>query len=186
MTSDVEHRLADSAKEFIACLERGVPADEAIGVVHSTGRHPDVVSVGVEMLAETGHLDMKKVAAKAGMSRASLYRYYTDRFQLEAEIAALGIESMVAAAASHAHKREKLRAAFEFLVDHPGHAAAIVAQAATVSAGVMGATAEGIAGDAAFAPLIAGIAVLSATPARADDDVEVIHALIDRLLGNVD
>ena len=154
--------------------------------VHAKARHPEVVAASVAMLAETGHLDMKQVAAEAGVSRASLYRYYPDRFQLESEIAELGFAAMVAAAAEHEHRRDKLRAAFDFLADQPGYAAAIVAQAATIPASAMTATAEWLTGEAGFAPLIAGIAVMAATPAREPGDREVIAHAVERLLAHID
>ena len=72
------------------------------------------------MLGESGIIDMKKLAAEAGLSRASLYRYYPDKSKVEAEVARIGIEGMVAAARHEQGVAARFRAAAGYLVDHPG------------------------------------------------------------------
>ncbi len=131
-------------------------------------------------LAESGAIDMKALAGRSGMSRATLYRHCPDKTKLEAEIGGIGIDGMIRVAATRTGPAEKFRAAADYLVDHPGEAAAMIPFAARVSVTVLGATVEKIAGDAAASRLIVGIAVMAATPGRDDDDAASLRPHIEQ------
>jgi len=171
--------FAADADRFVDDLNAGVPITVALEAANDVVHHPDVVAAATAMLAEIGALDMTRLASQAGMSRASLYRYYPDKAKLEAEIAGIGIDGMVRAASVHAEPADKFRAAAGFLSRHPGEAAAMIPFAAMASVEVLGMTVEKITGDAASAPLIVGIAVMAATPTRHDGDAQALNRYID-------
>lgn len=177
--ADTPNDFAAEADRFVQDLEAGASIVEALEAANDVIHHPEVVRAGTDMLAATGTIDMKQLAQDAGMSRASLYRYYPDRAKVEAEIAGACVEGMLAAASGHDTPAAKFRAAGRYLVDNPGEAAAVVPFAAMVSVRVLGTTVDTIMGDHCTAPMIVGIAVMAATPGRRDDDVESIHRYID-------
>jgi AcrR family transcriptional regulator len=170
--------FAAEADRFVDDLNDGVPITVALEAASDVVHHPDVIAAGTAMLASGGSIDMKQLAADAGMSRASLYRYYPDKVKVEAEIAGAGIEGMVAAARGEHSVAEKFRAAAEYLIVNPGEAAALIPFAAMVSVSVLGPTVERITGDGASAPLIVGIAVMAATPGRQPGDEDVLRRYI--------
>src|SRR5690606_28672853 len=71
--------FAAEAERYVDELKTGVPIAKAIESVNDVVHHPDVVAAGVAMLASDGSIDMKRLATDAGISRASLYRYYPDK-----------------------------------------------------------------------------------------------------------
>lgn len=170
--------FAAEADRFVDDLNAGMPIAQALEAANDVVHHPDVIRAGTTMLACTGMIDMKQLAADSGMSRATLYRYYPDKVKVEAEIAGVCIEGMVHAAGSHNSPSGKFRAAAEYLIDHPGEAAAVVPLAAMVSVRVLGAAVDTIIGDEGAAPLIVGIAVMAATPGRQDGDVDAIREYV--------
>lgn len=171
--------FAAEADRFVGELKDGVPIAVALESANDVVHHPDVIAAGTAMLAAGGSIDMKQLAADAGMSRASLYRYYPDKVKVEAEIAGAGLEGMVVAARRHKSVADKFRAAANYLVENPGEAAAVIPFAAMVSVSVLGPTVEQITGDAASAPLIVGIAVMAATPGREPGDENALRRYID-------
>ena len=171
--------FAAEADRFVEDLNSGVPIAVALEAANDVDHHPAVIECGTRMLRETGVIDMKKLAADAGVSRASLYRYYPDKAKVEGEVARIGIEGMVAATRKERGVAAKFRAAANYLVDHPGEAAAVYPFAAMVSVRVLGAVVEQITGDEASAPLIVGIAVMAATPGRQPGDEDALRRYID-------
>jgi DNA-binding phage protein len=93
---DADEFAADASR-FVDDLNDGAPIAVALDAANDVVHHPDVIAAGTAMLANGGTIDMKQLAADAGMSRASLYRYYPDKVKVEAEIAGTGNEGMVAA-----------------------------------------------------------------------------------------
>lgn len=177
--ADIPDDFAADADRFLADLKAGVPIGEALDAAIAAIHHPDVVAAATAQLAARGAIDMKQLAEDAGMSRASLYRYYPDKTKVEGEVAAVCIEGMVAAARDHDTAASKFRAAARYLVDHPGESAAVVSFAAMVSVQVLGSTADTITGGECAAVMLVGIAVTAATPGRHEGDVTTIHQYID-------
>lgn len=173
-----EQRVVNAATTFMQELDTGAPLDDALCSIYSPG-HPEIVAIATEMLATDGAIDMKRLAQRVGLSRASLYRYYPDRCQLESEIAARGAQGLATEAAAQPTRAGKLRAAAEYLVSHPGEAAAMIPLAATVSVDVLRTTTEAITGNPADTAWIVGFAVIAATPGRDEADVAAMKASID-------
>lgn len=180
MTDFSSEEFAAEADRFVDDLNDGVPIAIALESANDVAHHPAVIECGTRMLSETGVIDMKRLAAEAGLSRASLYRYYPDRSKVEGEVARIAIDGMVVAAGSEQGAAAKFRAAANYLVENPGEAAAVYPLAAMVSVSVLGAVVERITGDESSAPLIVGIAVVAATPGRKEGDEEVLRRYIDR------
>ena len=184
LSASSDDRFAGYADQFLDDLNPGVDLAVALDAAREVVHLPDVVAAGRDMLATLGTIDMKRLAGLAGMSRASLYRYYPDRRQLEAEIAGLGIECMVELAASHADAADKLRVALEYLARNPGEAAAMSTLAAMVSVDTIAATVERVTGDGTHAACMLGLAVMAATPMRDADHVETLQRHIDRVVAH--
>jgi AcrR family transcriptional regulator len=166
------------ADRFVDDLNNGMSIAVALEVANAVVHHPDVIAAGTAMLANGGSIDMKQLAADAGMSRASPYRYYPDKVKVEAEIVGAGIEGMVAATHGEHSVADKFGAAAEYLIDNPGEAAALIPFAAMVFVSVLGPTVERITGDGASAPIIVGIAVMAATLGRQPGDENLLRRYI--------
>ncbi|MEQ8840566.1 MAG: TetR family transcriptional regulator [Acidimicrobiales bacterium] len=176
--------FAAGADRFVEDLNDGVPIAVALEAANNVSasnvaHYPSVVECGTRMLSDTGEIDMKRLAAEAGVSRATLYRYYPDKSKVEAEVARIGIEGMADAARHEQGVAAKFRVAADYLVGHPGEAAAIFPFAAMVSVGVLGAVVEQITGDESCAPLLIGIAVMAATPRRHARDEDLLRRYIE-------
>ncbi|MEZ5165741.1 MAG: TetR/AcrR family transcriptional regulator [Acidimicrobiales bacterium] len=97
---ELEHDdFAVQARRFAERLDLGTSFAATIHATTDAHHHPRIVEAATAMLRRTGSLDMKQLAREVGLSRASLYRYYPDKSQLAAEIAALGLDGMERAAA---------------------------------------------------------------------------------------
>jgi len=179
MLSISSDEFAADADRFVDDLNQGVPIAVALEAANDVNHHPAVVECGTRMLRETGSVDMKQLAQDAGLSRASLYRYYPDKSKVEAEVARIGIEGMMAASRHARGVADKFRCSARYLVANPGEAAAIFPFAAMVSVSVLGAVVETITGDETCSPLIVGIAAMAATPGRLDGDEAVLLRYID-------
>lgn len=180
MADDTTAGFAAEADRFAEDLHSGVPIDEALEAANAVVHHPTVIECGTRMLGETGTIDMKRLAADAGVSRASLYRYYPDKSKLEGEVARIAVEGMLAAASGEEGVAAKFRAAANYLVDHPGEAAAVYPFGAMVSVEVIGAVVEQVTGDDAATPQLVGISVMAATPGRRPGDAAALRRYIDQ------
>ena len=87
---------------------------------------------------------------------------------------------MIAAANEVDGVAAKFRAAANYLVDHPGEAAAVHPFGAMVSVDVIGAVVEQVAGDDGPTPQLVGIAVMAATPGRKPGDEKTLRRYIDQ------
>jgi len=171
--------FAAEADRFVKDLNEGVPIAVALEAANEVNHHPAVVECGTRMLRETGWIDMKQLAQDAGLSRASLYRYYPDKSKVEGEVARIGIEGMMTASRNERGVADKFRASARYLVANPGEAAAVFPFAAMVSVSVLAAVVETLTGDETCSPLIVGIAAMAATPGRLEGDEEVLMRYID-------
>lgn len=150
------------AGSYLAALQHGASLSDALDAGQAVIHNQDVLDAAIEMINEDGAIDMKQLAQRAGISRASLYRYYADRRQVEGEVAARALKQLVAEVAPVGDDPvDRCQAAAAFLIDHPGEAAAIVWMAAAVGVDVLAATAELVVGDGNYAPWIIGVAAMS-------------------------
>ena len=179
------HKAVHPAASFKHDLESGVSLDDALDATHRAGDHRTIVAGAVEMLAADGVIDMKRLAKQVGVSRASLYRHFPDRCQLESEVAARAARGMAAAVDAQPDRPAKLRALAEYLVAHPGEAAAIVRLAAEVRADLLRLATGALTGAAADTAWVLGFAVMAATPGRSDADVAALQASIYDLVGEI-
>lgn len=186
MADTMKNEFAADADRFVDDLRAGTSIAAALEAANDVAHHPAVIEAGIAMFAEHGSIDMKQLAADAGMSRASLYRYYPDKVKVEAEIAGVCLEGMADAARLHHTPATRFRAAAQYLLEHPGEAAAVVPFAAMVSVSVLGPTVEKVTGDAGSAPMIVGIAVMAATPGRQVGDEAAIRDAIEQCAALLD
>ena len=138
-------------------------------------------AAAVRMLEATGVIDMKKLAADAGISRASLYRYYPDKLAVESEIAAELAVDMGKAADQHDDFGGKLRAAVEVMLDQPAAAAAIGPVVAAADVEVLAESAKQIVGHPATAPLLVGYAAFAAAAHRRGE-IDDVRRMLDRTM----
>ncbi len=140
--------------------------------------HQGVLDAAIEMINEHGAIDMKRLAERSGISRATLYRYYADRRQVEGEVAARALEQMVREVVLVGDDpADRCQTAAGFLIAHPGEAAAITRMATEVGIDVLVATAELVVGDGNYAPWIIGVAAMSRAAHRGDEH-ELLGAMV--------
>jgi AcrR family transcriptional regulator len=174
-----DEEFVEGAVRFVEDLNSGVPIARALEMANDVAHNPVVIRAGITMLTEIGTIDMKRLASEAGISRASLYRCYPDKSKVEAEIARIAIDGMMIAARGYHTTAERFRVAAEYLVAHPGEAAALYPFTAMVSVDVLGAAVAQVTGDESATPLLIGLAVMAATPGRRDGDEEALRRYID-------
>lgn len=139
-------------------------------MAQDVNHHEGVLDAAIEMINEAGAIDMKLLAARSGISRATLYRHYSDKDKVEGEIAARTLEQLVAAVAViDGDIIDRCQRAALFLIDHPAGSSAIVSMAAKVSVEVLVATSDLAVGDGNYAPWLLGIAAMSRTANRGDE-----------------
>lgn len=159
------------SERFAAQIRSGRPLREALeeGI---TGVHNDAVfDAALGMLAVEGSIDMKRLAAQAGMSRASLYRYYSDRSELMGEIAGVGFAEMVALLETVESRCERVRVVGEYMLSEPSKTIAMLEMAANASTEVLDAVAELLVGNDTHSPWFIGLASICATPRMSESEV---------------
>ncbi|MEM9204442.1 MAG: TetR family transcriptional regulator [Actinomycetota bacterium] len=163
-----------STQRYQEALERGESIDDAITAASLTQHRRAVYDAAVVMLEADGEIDMKELAARAKISRASLYRYYPDKLAVEAEIAASLVRKMTAAAAEHDDLVDRADAAIGALLDFPAGAAALGPVVAAADLGVISASVEAVVGHPAVTPVLIGFASIVAPASRRGDMDAVI------------
>ncbi len=184
MGGKLNETFEDGARRYLDRLDEGASVREALDAGQDVVHHPAVIAAATEMLATDGAIDMKQLALNAGISRASLYRYYPDRQQVEGEIAALALETLVVATAGVDDPSDRLQIAADHLIANPAHAAAVLPLMATVPVEVVARSAELILGDSRFMPWLIGIAAMAAAAHRAGDSAaltELVAAAVEQL-----
>lgn len=167
------------SRGFATDVRAGRSLHEALTEAYQHTPHEAVVIAGVEMLAAEGAIDMKRLAIAAGMSRASLYRYYPERTELIAEIAGLGLEELVAAVAEIPVRADRVRCVGEYMLSHRAQTIAMVEMAETASPDALDTVSELLVGDRSLAPWFVGIASMCCGEDLDDEEIARIRCHID-------
>jgi AcrR family transcriptional regulator len=174
------------SERFAAEIRSGRPLREALAE-GTPGVHNDaVVDAALRMLAIEGSIDMKRLAAEADMSRASLYRYYSDRSELMAEIAGVGFAEMVARLDGVESRCERIRVVGEYMLAEPATTIAMMEMAVTASTEALDAVSELLVGNDTHSPWFIGLASICATPRMSDTDVARVRRHIAELAALID
>lgn len=171
----------DRSESFVADVRAGRPFIEALKDGREPTRHPAVAQAALEMLQDSGAIDMKQLATAAGMSRASLYRYYPDRREVIGEIAALGVSDMVLLAAVLSTTPDRIREIGGYMLTHPAHAAAMREMVEFVATDALDAVAEQLVGSAMYAPWLIGLAAMCAPPGMTEQDIARVQCHIEEM-----
>ncbi|MEM8705649.1 MAG: TetR family transcriptional regulator [Actinomycetota bacterium] len=163
-------------QRYLGALREGAEIGSAIGEAHVAIHKDAVFAAAVEMLAETGVIDMKQLAVRAGISRASLYRYYADKLAVEAEVAGCLARRMAEAAASHERVLDKLRVVIDVMIEFPAGAASLAPVVAEADPDVIAESCRSIVGHPGATPVLVGFAAMIASAHRrgAMDQVKVM------------
>ncbi len=133
------------------------------------------------MINDDGVIDMKRLAEAVGISRATIYRHYSDRRQVEGAVAGRALEQMLPLVLSGGGDHiGRCQIAASFLIDHPAEATAIVSMVEQVGVDVLATTADHLVGDGAYAPWLIGIAAMSRTAWLSGDSAHM-HAIVEGL-----
>ena len=170
-----------STQRYLSALERGATIEGAIGEANLSQHKDQVLDAAFEMLAEDGVIDMKRLAAKAGISRASLYRYYPDKLAVEAEVAATLAARMTRATQHEDNIVDKLRVAIDVLIANPAGAASLGPIVAAAELDVISQSVEVIVGHRAATPVLIGFAAMVASAHRADE-LDAVRAIRDAVI----
>jgi AcrR family transcriptional regulator len=172
-----------STDRYLSALQAGASVGDAITEATLSQHREVVFDAAVEMLEADGVIDMKHLAARAGISRASLYRYYPDKLAVEAEVAAALVRRMTAAAEPFDRVVDKADAAIGVLLDFPAGAAALGPVVAAADIEVIATSSEVVVGHRGVAPVLVGFAAMIAAASRRSqlDDVRAMrHAVIEQ------
>lgn len=169
-------------QRYVGALRQGADVAQAVNEAHVSIHKKDVYDAAVAMLERTGIIDMKQLAIDAGISRASLYRYYSDKLAVEADVAGVTAVRMAEAAAQHEHILDKLRSVIDVMIAFPAGAASLGPVVAEADPAVIAASCESIVGHAAATPVLVGFAAMIASAARRDT-LDEIRAMADTVLG---
>lgn len=170
-------------QRYVGALRQGADVAQAVNEAHVSIHKKAVYDAAVAMLERTGIIDMKQLAIDAGISRASLYRYYSDKLAVEADVAGVIAVRMAEAAAKHDHILDKLRSAIDVMIEYPAGAASLGPVVAEADPEVIATSCESIIGHAAATPVLVGFAAMIASAARRDmlDQVrDMADAVIDQ------
>lgn len=170
-----------STRRYLDELRNGATVGQAAGKAELVVHRDDVQAAAVRMLESTGVIDMKQLAVEAGISRASLYRYYPDKLSVESEIAAALAAAMGRAADEHDDVLGKLRAALEAMLDDPAGAAALGPVVAAADVDVVAESSKTIVGHPAAAPILVGYAALTASAHRRGE-IDKVRRMLDRTM----
>ena len=155
-----------STGRYLSALQDGATVRDAIAEAALT-QHRDVVyDAAIEMLETEGTIDMKRLAAEAGISRASLYRYYPDKLAVETEVVGCLVTKMNEAAAPFESVVDKADAAIGVLLDFPAGAAALAPVVAAADLEVISTSAGVVLGHPGVTPVIVGFAAMVASASR--------------------
>lgn len=169
-----------STGRYLSALRSGADVDDAIAEASLIHHREAVFDAAITMLEAEGAIDMKRLASLAGISRASLYRYYPDKLAVEAEVAACVMRRITQAAAPFDTIVDKADAAIGVLLDFPGGAAAIGPVVAAADVAVISTSAEVAVGHPGVTPVLVGFAVLVASASRQGrlDEVRNMRAAV--------
>ncbi|MEO0492153.1 MAG: hypothetical protein AAF081_01920 [Actinomycetota bacterium] len=168
-------------QRYLASLRDGAGVQSAVSEAN-VAIHKDAVFVAaVEMLEETGVIDMKQLAGRAGISRASLYRYYADKLAVEAEVAGCLARLMAEAAADHQQVLGKLRVVIDVMIEFPAGAAALAPVVAEADPAVIAESCEAIVGHPGATPVLVGFAAMISSAHRRGS-IEQVKAMADDVL----
>lgn len=165
-----------STQRYLADLRETRDIEHAISVANLSHHREQVYTAALTMLETEGSIDMKRLATAAGISRASLYRYYPDKLAVEAEVAAATARRMTEAAAPHEGLVKRLDAAMGVLIDFPAGAASLAPVVAVSDVSVISTSVEVIVGHIAATPVILGFAELVASAHRRGQ-LDEVHAM---------
>ena len=169
-----------STGRYLMALRSGASVGDAIDEATLTHHREAVFAAAVTMLETEGAIDMKRLATLAGISRASLYRYYPDKLAVEAEVAACLVRKMTDAAAPFDKVVDKADAAIGVLLDFPAGAAALGPVVAAADVAVIATSAEVVIGHPGVTPVLVGFAAMVASASRQGqlDDVRAMRAAV--------
>ena len=178
-TLSVEHR--DRSTRFAAEVRSGRPLREALEEANRSEHHDAAVAAALVMLETEGSIDMKRLAAAASISRASLYRYYPDRGELIAEIAGVGFAEMVGRLDGIESRGERIRLVGEYMLAESAKTIAMLEMAASASTEALDAVSELLVGNDTHSPWLIGLASICARPRMSDTDVARVRRHIAEL-----
>lgn len=160
-------------QRYLGALRDGAAVESAIGEANVAIHRDTVFAAAVEMLESSGVIDMKHLAGKAGISRASLYRYYADKLAVEAEVAGCLATRMATAAGGHERVLDKLRAVIDVMIEFPAGAAALGPVVAEAEPEVIAESCTAIVGHPGATPVLVGFAAMISSAHRRGDMAQV-------------
>lgn len=166
--------------QYLSALQHGASVGDAIAGVTLSQHRDAVFEAAIVMLETEGAIDMKRLAGSAGISRASLYRYYPDKLAVEAELAGCLVKKMNKAAAPFDRVVDKVDAAIGVLIDFPAGAAALGPVVAAADVDVIATSAGVVVGHPAVTPLLVGFAAIVASATRRGqlDEVQAMRETV--------
>jgi len=167
--------LKARSDQFASEVRGGRPLQDTIEELSEHVHHDAVIEAALEMLGREGNIDMKRLATAAGMSRASLYRYYPDRGELIAEVAGIGFEGLVSYVNGVSGAAQRIEAVGDYMLAHTAETIAMLEMASSASADALDAAAELVFGDSDSAPWLVGIASMCATPSPTERDIAAVR-----------
>ena len=169
-------------QRYVGALRQGADISQAISEAHVTIHKKAVFDAAVVMLERTGIIDMKQLAIDAGISRASLYRYYADKLAVEAEVAGCLAARMAEATAPHELVIDKLRAAIDVMMTFPAGAASLAPVVAEADPDVIAESCTAVIGHPGATPVLVGFAAMIASAYRRDS-LDQVRTMADDVLG---
>lgn len=155
-----------STSRYLSALQDGASVRDAIAEGALSQHRDAVFDAAIEMLEHEGTIDMKRLAVRAGISRASLYRYYPDKLAVETEVAACLVTRMTEAAEPFDTVVDKADAAIGVLLDFPAGAAALGPVVAAANIDVISTSAGVVVGHPGVTPVLVGFAAMIASASR--------------------
>ncbi|MEM9521521.1 MAG: hypothetical protein AAGA37_19580 [Actinomycetota bacterium] len=178
-----------STGRYLSALQDGATVSDAIASATLSQHRDAVFEAAVAMLETDGLIDMKRLASLAGISRASLYRYYPDKLAVEAEVAACLVQKMTEAAAPFDTVVDKADAAIGVLLEFPAGAASLGPVVAAADVDVIATSAAVVIGHPGITPVLVGFAAMVASASRQGrlDEVRAMReAVIDQFRQSID
>lgn len=168
-------------QRYLDALRDGAELSEAMGVARVHIHRDAVFDAAIDMLETTGEIDMKQLAVSAGISRASLYRYYPDKLAVDAEIAGSLAKRAATASAGLTRVPDKLRATIETMIEFPAGAAALGPVVAEAAPDVIAESCRIVVGHRATTPVVVGFAAIIAAAHRRDS-MDQVTSIIDTVI----
>lgn len=170
-----------STGQYLSALQDGASVGDAIAGATLTQHRDAVFDAAVVMLESEGAIDMKRLAGLAGISRASLYRYYPDKLAVEAEVAGCLVQRMHDAASTVESIVDKADAVIGVLLEFPAGAAALGPVVAAADVDVISTSAEVVVGHPAVTPLLVGFAAMVASASR-HGQLDEVRAMREKVI----